>query len=248
MFKRLLILQLLITGGLSLVFLLPKTPPLQSSAISTMELPNVLVLSGWAAGPKIEPSKKEVTALSKDTEFSRRNYYRNAGLDQPPGSREMLQASIVLSGKDLNNSVHRPERCLPAQGLSLISSSDVPVKLRDGRTITLKRLKCEGKDETGRNPYTHLNYYWFVGHDSIKYTHYGRTFQDMRDRLMEGYDQRWAYITVSSNLVRVRMTDEQGQEYLSTQLSEEETDRNVTEFVAELAPEIIDFKSIQSIE
>ena len=248
MFKRLLILQLLITGGLSLVFLLPKTPPLQPSAIATMELPNVLVLSGWAAGPKIEPSKKELEALSKDTEFSRRNYYRTAPLDRPPGSREMLQASIVLSGKDLNNSVHRPERCLPAQGLSLISSSDVPVKLRDGRTITLKRLKCEGKDETGRNAYTHLNYYWFVGHDSIKYSHYGRTFQDMRDRLMEGYDQRWAYITVSSNLVNARMTDELGQEYLSTQLTEEETDRNVTEFVSELAPEIINFKSIQSIE
>lgn len=247
MFKRLLLLQFLIAGGLSLVFMLPKTPPLQPSAVS-MEMPNVLVLSGWTAGPKIDPSKKEVEALSKDTEFSRRNYYRSAGMDAPLGSREMMQASIVLSGKDLNNSVHRPERCLPAQGLNLISSSDLPVKLRDGRTITLKRLKCAGNDNTGKNPYTHLNYYWFVGHDSIKHTHYGRTIKDMRDRLVQGYDQRWAYITVSSNLVRARMEDETGQEYLSVQLSEEETDRNVMELVAELAPEIIDLKKVKSLE
>lgn len=247
MFKRLLILQLLIAGGLSSVLLLPKSPPLQPSAVS-LEMPNVLVLSGWAAGPKIEPSNKEIAVLSKDTEFSRRNYYRGAGLDQPAGSREMLQASIVLSGKDLNNSVHRPERCLPAQGLNLVSSSDLPVKLRDGRTITVKRLKCSGSDGTGKNSYTHLNYYWFVGHDSIKFSHYGRTLKDMRDRLFEGYDQRWAYITVSTNLVRARMADETGQEYLSTQLTEEETDRNVAEFVAELAPEIIDLKAVNSVE
>ena len=247
MFKRLLLLQLLIAGGLSMVFLLPRTPPLQTSAV-TLEMPNVLVLSGWSAGPKIEPSKKELEALSKDTEFSRRNYYRSAGMDAPSGSREMMQASIVLSGKDLNNSVHRPERCLPAQGLNLVSSSQLPVKLKDGRTITLTRLKCAAADHTGKNPYTHLNYYWFVGHDSIKHTHYGRTLQDMRDRLVQGYDQRWAYITVSSNLIRARMEDETGQEYLSVQLSEQETDRNVVEFVAELAPEIIDLKAVKSFE
>ena len=169
-------------------------------------------------------------------------------MDAPPGSREMMQASIVLSGKDLNNSVHRPERCLPAQGLNLISSSKLPVKLKDGRIITLTRLKCEGNDNTGKNPYTHLNYYWFVGHDSIKHTHYGRTLQDMRDRLVKGYDQRWAYITVSSNLIRARMADESGQEYLSVQLTEEETDRNVVEFAAELAPEIVDLKAVKSFE
>ena len=247
MFKRLLILQVLIAAGLSMVLLLPKTPPLQPSAVS-LELPNVLVLSGWAAGPTIDPSKRELDVLSKDTTFSRRNYYRGAGLDQPAGSREMLQTSIVLSGKDLNNSVHRPERCLPAQGLNLVSSSELPVTLRDGRRITMRRLKCTGSDNSGKNPYTHLNYYWFVGYDSIKFSHYGRTLKDMRDRLLEGYDQRWAYITVSSNLVHARMADETGNEYLSTQLSEEETDRNVAEFVAELAPEIINLKAVKSIE
>lgn len=247
MLNRLIVLQLLIAGGLSLVFLLPKTPPLHQSAVS-LTLPNVLILSGWAAGPKLEPSEKELKALAQDTDFSRRNYYRSASMEAPPGSREMLQTSIVMSGKDLNNSVHRPERCLPAQGLNLVSSTELPVKLKGGRTITLTRLKCTANDSSRKTSYTHLNYYWFVGHDSVKHTHYGRTLKDMRDRLMEGYDQRWAYITISSNLVKSVQQDETGHEFLSTSLSEEETDRNVVEFVAELAPEIIDLKAIRTID
>jgi hypothetical protein len=245
MFKRLLLLQLLIAGGLSAVFLVPKAPPMQPSAVS-LEMPNVLILSGWTAGSKMEPSEKELKTLAMDTDFSRRNYYRSAGMDAPPGSRELLQASIVMSGKDLNNSLHRPERCLPAQGLNLVSSSELPVKLRDGRSITLTRLKCTATDPSTRVAYTHLNYYWFVGHDSVKHTHYGRTLKDMRDRLMEGYDQRWAYITVSSNLIQAGMEDENGSRFWTAKLSEEQTDRNVVEFVAELAPEIINFEAIQS--
>lgn len=247
MFKRLLLLQLLIAGGLSAVFLLPKAPPLQPSAVS-LELPNLLILSGWTGGPKMEPTEKELKALAMDTDFSRRNYYRSAGLDTPPGSREMLQASIVLSGKDLNNSLHRPERCLPAQGLNLISSSEMPVKLKDGRTITLTRLKCSATDPSTRASYTHLNYYWFVGHDSVKHTHYGRTLKDMRDRLFEGYDQRWAYITVSSNLIQAGMEDDSGQRFWTAKLSEDQTDQNVVEFVAELAPAIINLPSVRTID
>ena len=246
MLKRVLILQTLVLGGLCLIFLLPKTPPIQSSAVS-LDLPSLLILSGWAAGPKMEASSKEREALAKDTEFARRNYYRSAGIEAPTGSRELLQASIVMSGKDLNSSLHRPERCLPAQGLNLLGSSELPVKLKNGRTIVLTRLKCSGK-EAGSLTYTHLNYYFFVGHDSVKHTHYGRTLKDMRDRLMRGYDQRWAYITISSNLVKAAMKDEADQLYYSSQLSEEETDRNVAEFVSELVPEIIDLKTVKSME
>ena len=244
MLTRFIILQVLMAGGLSLVFLVPKSPPLQESAVK-LTLPNVLILSGWAAGPKIEASEKELKALAKDTNFARRNYYRSAGMDQPQGAREMLQASIVLSGKDLNNSLHRPERCLPAQGLNLISSTELPVKLKGGRQITLTRLKCSATDPSTKISYIHLNYYWFAGHDSLKHTHYGRTLKDMQDRLMEGYDQRWAYITISSNLVKAIARDESGEEYLSAKLSEEQTDLNVIEFVSELAPEITDLAAVK---
>lgn len=243
MFRRLLILQFLIAGGLSLVFLLPKSPPLQESAVS-LQLPNLLVPSGWAAGPKITPSERELLVLAQDTNFSRRNYYRQAGFEAPAHSREVLQTSIVLSGKDLNNSLHRPERCLPAQGFNVVSSSELPVTLRNGQRVVLTRLKCTGTESNSTRTFTHLNYYWFVGKDSLQHTHYGRTLKDMKDRLIGGYDQRWAYITISSNLIKAWAEDENGQRYLTHQLSEEETDRNVVEFVSELAPLIVDLEKI----
>ncbi len=247
MLSRLLSLLVLIPCGLSLVFLLPESPPLQNSAVS-LSLPGLLVVSGWTAGPKMEPTEKELQALAQDTDFARRRYSRPAGYDSPQGTREVLEASIVMSGKDLNNSLHRPERCLPAQGLNLLGSSELPVKLRDGRQIVLTRLLCSTTDPASKAKYTHLNYYWFVGHDSVKHTHYGRTVKDMRDRLMEGYDQRWAYITISSNLIKFPMRDENGQVYYSAKLSEEETDRNLVEFVSEMAPEIMDLAAIRNWE
>ena len=86
---------------------------------------------------------------------------------------------------------------------------------------------------------------WFVGHDSVEHSHYGRTFKDMRDRLMEGYDQRWAYITVSANLVRALAKDENGQDFITSKLDEEQTDRSVEEFVSELAPELLDVRAVK---
>ena len=46
----------------------------------------------------------------------------------------------------------------------------------------------------------HVMYYWFVGHDDVTGSHFARTWLDVRDRLLHGYNQRWAYITVSSQL------------------------------------------------
>ena len=35
---------------------------------------------------------------------------------------DQVLVSIVLSGHDLDNSIHRPERCLPAQGWTIVDS------------------------------------------------------------------------------------------------------------------------------
>ena len=43
-------------------------------------------------------------------------------------------------------------------------------------------------------------YYWFAGHTDTTGSHFARTWFDVRDRLMHGYNQRWAYITVSAQL------------------------------------------------
>lgn len=250
MFRRLLILQLLALGGLSSVFLLPKVPDLQSSAIVTdsqdhPDLPGILVSTGWTAGPRIKPAEKELQALADDTNFARRDYTRQVAGEMNPNILETLQASIVLSGKDLNNSLHRPERCLPAQGLNIQSSTEMPVPLPGGNSFKLTKLHCTATDKRTGNSYVYLNYYWFVGHDSFKNTHYGRTLKDMKDRLLQGYDQRWAYITVSLNLVTGQFQDETGRVRVMKAPDEAGADRMVTDFIRELAPEIVRLKDIK---
>ena len=49
---------------------------------------------------------------------------------------DRVDLSIVLSGHDLNNSIHRPERCMPAQGHDIGSASNVSIGLPNGRKIT----------------------------------------------------------------------------------------------------------------
>lgn len=250
MVRRLLILQLLLLGGLGSVFLLPKAPPMQASALVVNaqdhpDLPNQLIMSGWSGGNRIKPAEKELAALADDTNFARRNYFRPVPGSLDRSLTQTLQASIVLSGKDLNNSIHRPERCLPAQGMNIESGTLMKVPLRSGKALTLKKLHCSATDAATGTPYVYLNYYWFVGHDSLQYSHYGRTLKDMKDRLIQGYDQRWAYITVSLSLISVPGVNEMGQRVNMVAPTEEEADRLVSEFVSELAPEIIQLDTIR---
>ncbi|MES2706500.1 MAG: exosortase-associated EpsI family protein [Verrucomicrobiota bacterium] len=257
MFRRFLILQILVLGGLSTVFLLPPTPDIQPSAVivdslERPDLPSLMIMSGWTGGPKVKPTEKELSSLADDTNFARRNYTRRLlSANGDAEAAQSLQASIVLSGKDINNSLHRPERCLPSQGLNIESSTVMSVPLRGGKTFNLTKLHCSATDKgsperkgSGQS-YVHLNYYWFVGRDSLKHTHYGRTLKDMRDRLIEGYDQRWAYVTLSLNLLSGQYQDETGKIVNQKAPTEEEADRLVTEFAAELMPEIIRLNDIK---
>jgi hypothetical protein len=45
-----------------------------------------------------------------------------------------------------------------------------------------------------------LNYYWFIGYSDITASHFEREYIDMKDRLLHGYNQRWAYVTVAANI------------------------------------------------
>src|SRR6186997_3232796 len=107
MIKRLVLLQLILLGGLSLIWALPKSPPMQQAALNT-QLPNFLTLSGWRGQKFGAPSRQEVEILSRDTEFFRRNYHREVSAsDQlaalPDGKGavysnllDVLNAGIVL--------------------------------------------------------------------------------------------------------------------------------------------------------
>jgi len=191
--KRLYILAAFLFIGFSMIWLLPKSGEMKLSRLKR-HLPMEF---GSMRGTPEAVTGKELQILAKDTEFERAQYINVADRSHPP-----VEVSIVFSGKDLNNSIHRPERCLKAQGWNFEVERKIVVKgaMPDGSDMPFKEIVCSKpvKLEDGRElTIRRVQYYTFFGHSVVVEGHYARTFQDMKDRLLKGYDQQWAYATFS---------------------------------------------------
>ena len=193
--SRLLILQALLASGLGSIFFLPHETKIQPCRVR-MELPDTL--GAWA-GKTAAVSPKEHEGLAPDTQFCRKVYSDGLG--------DHVFVSIVLSGNDLDNSIHRPERCLPAQGLTIIDSHSLslPVETAPGGMLPVTRLHCVKQviiDSGKVGEIYNLNYYWFIGYTDITASHFKRERIDLEDRLLHGYNQRWAFVTVASTVTK----------------------------------------------
>ena len=190
--NRLLILQAVLLIGLGSVYLVPQKTGLGPAGIA-MTLPDTV---GEWRGEDAPISAAELTGLAPDTRFARR-FYKNGAGDQ-------LYVSIVLSGEDMANSIHRPERCLTAQGWTVERSARVRVPLVSGEPpLEVTRLsdEREARSPGGKTiPLRNLNYYWFIGSHDVTASHWTRTFIDVKDRVLHGENQRWAYVTVATNV------------------------------------------------
>lgn len=217
--SRLAILLALLLGGMSSIFLLPKQLGFQPVGVE-VELPKMV--GGWY-GTDISVSEKEIKVLGEGTEFARKSYRNGRGFE--------LIASIVLSGQDMNTSIHRPERCIPAQGFSIIDKRSVPVALTGRPPLRVTRLQNVRNSAGGdAGPmYYNLTYYWFVGHTDMTGSHMARTWMDVRDRLFHGYNQRWAYLTIAATLPPGAAKDPR---------VEETVDEWVQDFMKQLLPKI----------
>ena len=218
--KRLLILQVLLLGGLSLVFLLPKHFERPAAGV-TLELPAGLGL--WY-GDEMDVTQRERDVLGPETQFARRRY------DNALGTR--IDVSVVLSGEDMNTSIHRPERCLPAQGFSIVQANRRTLQL-GAQTLTVTRLHTTHPiPKTDEHPaYTEhsLYYYWFIGSTETTPSHTTREIIDIRDRIFKGTVQRWAYITLRSPITK--NVEKFGH-------SEQELDKTIAQFIQILIPKI----------
>jgi len=245
---KFLVLPVVLAATMCLIYLLPKSGTIARSAVK-MEMPEELVLSGGARSwifVKRPASELEINALSKDTEFSKASCSAPRPFEfDSYGNRlrDNLDLSIVLSGTDINNSIHRPERCLPAQGHNILSSEPKNLVLPDGRKFATTRLLSTreenlapaGQKENYRK-FSYLTYYFFVGRDQISNSHLKRTLADMKDRLVYGLDQRWAYVSVTMPYGDVP--------WVGKEVSLEEANGKVTEFLANFAEEQIDWNKI----
>jgi len=222
--KRLVFLQVVLFAGLGSAYLIPTHAKTQPMGV-IMDLPESI---GQWSGVSQKIADAELNGLAPDTSFARR-IYSNAFGDQ-------IVVSIVLAGEDPDNSLHRPERCLPAQGWTIVDSRTVTMNaatLPAGQ-LTATRLHNQQKfeDEKG-NSYTlyNLNYYWFVGYKDVTPSHIERFVMDVRDRVTKGYNQRWAYVTVASTVT---------QGLTKFGRSEKATDEMIQSFIVRLFPQIIE--------
>jgi EpsI family protein len=186
MIKRLVILQSLLAVGLGSVFFVPKDIRMQPSAIG-LSLPQSV--GDWQ-GTDQPVSQGEREILGPDTQFSRKSYTNAVG--------DEIYASVVISGPDMNTSIHRPERCLPAQGWTIADSSTATLPTAGGsmKATRLHNIRAMRADNGEQVTINSINYYWFVGHSDVTASHFERTWIDIRDRLLNGRNQQWAYVTV----------------------------------------------------
>jgi hypothetical protein len=106
------------------------------------------------------------------------------------------------------------------------------VPLSNGKVLETTRLHDIRivRDRTNR-PLTvrNLNYYWFVGYQRMTASHLTRTAMDLRDRILRGYNQKWAYVTVATTVTGGLIPGGK---------SEDETAAMMEEFIQELMPKL----------
>jgi EpsI family protein len=216
MIKRLATLQVFLLAGLGSVFLLPKDIRIQPAAINR----SLSTMIGDWQGHDEAVGDGERAILGPDTQFSRKIY--NKGTDE-------ISVSIVLSGADMNTSIHRPERCLPAQGWTIISSDTVAVPIDHGTLKTTRLHNVHSVPLSNGRPFTlrNINYYWFVGQSDTTPSHYERAWIDIRDRVLKGRNQQWAYVTVTSTVTK---------DFKVFGRTEPQTDALIRDFIKDLVP------------
>jgi len=217
--KRLLSIEIVLLAGFSTIFLLPHTNKAMPAGIA-MTLPTFV--GGWV-GEDAPVTKRELEVLAKDTQFARKTY-KNAEGDE-------VYVSIVMSGDDMASSIHRPERCLPAQGWTLERSNKQVLQI-DGKPLAVTKLhnvRAIEQPDKSHAVLHNLDYYWFVGARDMTPSHLTRTVYDMRDRILRGEAQRWAYVTVATNVT---------EGWTPFGRNEEQASKIAEQFIRELIPKL----------
>lgn len=223
--KRLGFLVVFIGLGMSAVLLMPKSSAQPTGII--LRLPAELL--DWT-GRDEEVTTKEKETLGLGTEFARKRY-RNTN---PRTPIEAL-VSIVLSGRDMSNSIHRPERCLEAQGWAVLGSSQMTIDVPRRGSFPLTRLRIK-RDTVNEQTHEHrtedgISFYWFVGEREISGGHWSCRAIDYKDRFLRGVDQRWAFITVLGIIPRAKDPSMQPE-------VEKVVDQSVRDLVRDIATEV----------
>jgi len=135
----------------------------------------------------------ENTILPPDVEIVRKQYTHTDG--------RSVTVTLVAGGKQ-RESIHRPQRCLVAQGSQILDSSVRKFEM-SGResplSVMVLELMGRGPKRPGTRARARGGYfaYWFAGQGRETPYHLERMFWMGSERLLEHRISRWSYIGVS---------------------------------------------------
>ena len=122
-----------------------------------------------------------------------------------PGGANLF-VSIVVSGAE-QRSIHRPQQCLPAQGLTISRSEIISVNAIPGRApLRVMLLRTHKVGDLSQRQGTFA--YWFVGGGYETPYHIERLLLNARARICNRRAPRWAYISISLDSQSFRDSDE----------------------------------------
>lgn len=129
--------------------------------------------------------------LPPDTVYGQRLYTAPDGLQ--------IQMNVVLMGAD-RTSIHKPEYCLPSQGVRIdgreVRSIRIPGPQPYDLPVTVFRLSRELAQPDGSTVVGHgLYVFWFVADGQITADHNERMRWMARDLVTRLTLQRWAYVS-----------------------------------------------------
>ena len=150
-------------------------------------------------GVTVQPSQAELFILPPDTTYAKKAYETTE-----PGRTDRIFCMIVLSGRE-KRSIHRPERCLPGQGWDIQSTSTVTIPLASGHqlgTTALLLRRPEARSDGTRVDRQSYFVYWFVAKDVTTPYYLEHILLTNWDLLFHRINQRWAYISIQSDITQ----------------------------------------------
>lgn len=178
-------------------------------------------------GREFDMTAAEKNLLDEGVKLVRNVYASSAG--------RQIMATVILSGFE-KRSLHRPEVCLPNQGWTVIDRTPVPLRLGNGREITVMMMRIfrDVEPVPGTRIRTRaLNFYWYIGSDGTTCPeHYEHVFLSYFDSVFRNIQHRWAMASIYVPLPEQRV----GQEDPFLELGAMEDTRA---FIARLAPQFM---------
>jgi hypothetical protein len=128
-------------------------------------------------------SLAEKQGLPPDTRVAKRIYRNAAG--------SVFSVNAVIAGED-RRSIHRPEHCLPGQGLSVERIRQEHLVLKNGQGMDIAVITARRTVSDTRAGFA----YWFAGPDRETTSNLKRHFWTAYDRLFRNTASRWAYVSI----------------------------------------------------